>query len=196
MSIARTFLRAFASGFLGGFAKVAVGLFAFVRQHPWPAAFACMALVAGWQWSDKRQALTLRDSARAALATAQADRKADAAAWQRQVATARAATKAAERKSQEIASHAQTTRDALAADNAGLRAYIAARRLRAEGSGSATAVAADDLGATVPADTAAGTLVATDEADLDTCDRAYVYAAGAYEWAKGLVTGRLATPAK
>ncbi|GAB7553130.1 hypothetical protein NRB_26360 [Novosphingobium sp. 11B] len=179
---------------LGGLGRVAAWLLGLARRHPAPTACAALLVLAWWQWSGKEDALAGRDQARTALATEKKSREAERAGWRREVAAAQATTAAAERKSQEIASDAQTSHDALAADNAGLRNYIAARGLRS-GSGVPTATfPADDLGAAVHAAAPASAVVAADTADLVSCDGAYVYAASAYEWAQGLITAGLAKP--
>ena len=132
--------------------------------------------------------------ARTDLSDEKAGRAADRADWRRQVEAAEAARVAADRKSQEIASDAQSTRDALAADNAGLLDYIAAHRLRGGAGAAATALAgaSGDHGAGLPAPASASAFVATSETDLVTCDADYVYAAGAYQFVQGLIAGDLA----
>jgi hypothetical protein len=175
---------------LGRLRALASAALALGVRHPWPCACAVLLALAWWQWSGKEQALGQRDKARVALATEKTSREAERAGWRRQVAAARAARAAAERKSQEIASDAQSTRNALAADNAGLRAFIAARRVRS--GGAVAARPADDLGAPVPADAPEPTLVATDEADLVACDSYFVDLTAAYEWAQGLIRAGLA----
>lgn len=179
---------------LGAGRNIAAWLLGFAGRHPWPVACAAALALAWWQWSGKEDALAARDTARTALVSEKKSREADQAAWRRQVAAAQAAAKAAELKSQEIATHAQTSYDAMAADNAGLRAYISDRRLRAGGNPAASAFTTDDLGAAVHGEAARSAFVATDEADLVACDGAYVYAAGAYEWARGLIAEGLAAP--
>lgn len=130
---------------------------------------------------------------RTELADEKTGRATDRADWRRQVEAAEVARAAAERKSQEIASNAQSTRDALAADNSGLRDYIAHHRMRdTAGTASTTpAGAGADRGTGLPAPGTAGTFVATSETDLLACDADYVYAAGAYEFAQGLIAGGL-----
>lgn len=179
---------------LGGLGRVAAGLLGMVRRHPWPTACAAALAFAWCQWGDKRDALDARDDANATLATEKKSREAERAAWRRQVANAKAAAIAAERKSQETASHAQASHDALAADNAGLREYITARGLRAASSIAAAPRSTDDLGASFHAGSTAGAVVAADAADLVSCDDAYVYAASAYGWAQGLIAAGLAKP--
>lgn len=130
---------------------------------------------------------------RTELANETAGRATDRADWRRQVEAAEVARVAAERKSQEIASNAQSTRDALAADNSGLRDYIADHRLR-DAAGTAPAASAGasaDRGTGLPAPSTAGAFVATSEADLVACDADYVYAAGAYEFAERLIASGL-----
>lgn len=129
---------------------------------------------------------------RAALKSERDDREEDRAAWEQQVADAVAAKARAERKSQEIAIDAQTTHDALQADNAGLRAYVAANRLRPQASGPAAPGTAQDYGPGVSAGAASSSLVAASEADLIRCDASYVYAASAHDWAQGLIVSGLA----
>jgi hypothetical protein len=179
---------------LGGLRALASGLAGWAIRHPWPCACAVLLAIAWWQWSGKQDALGERDKAHVALAAEKNGRKADRADWLRQVAAAKAATAAAEHKSKEIAFNAQSTRDALAEDNAGLRAYIAARRVRSSVGGIASAPTTDDLGAPVSADAAEPALVAADEADLVACDRYYVDLTTAYEWAQGLIRAGLAKP--
>lgn len=169
-------------------------LLGLVWAYPWPLLCLAWAFVSWGLWNGKADAIAQRDRARAALTKEQAARKVDRAEWNRQVADAIAAKAAAERQSQEIATDAQVSHDALAADNAGLRRYVAAHRLRDKAGSGTAASATDDVGAALPADAPARTLVAADEADLLACDRAYVYAVGAYEWARGLIAERLATP--
>lgn len=132
--------------------------------------------------------------AREALIDEKAERETERADWRNQVATAVAARAAAETKSKEIATDAQASHDALAADNAGLRDYIARNSLRSTSAGASAAAAgaAGDLGSGLPTEPAGPALVATSEADLVTCDDAYVYAAGAYQFAKELIAGGLA----
>jgi len=129
---------------------------------------------------------------RAALKSERDGREEDREGWEQQVADAVAAKARAERKSQEIATDAQTTHDALQADNAGLRAYLAANRLRSETGGPAVPGTAPDYGTGLPAGTTAGALVAASEADLIRCDASYVYATSAYDWAAGLIASGLA----
>lgn len=132
--------------------------------------------------------------ARSALAMEKAGRAADLEDWRRQVAAAQAAKRAAELTSKEIATDAQASHDALLADNAGLREYIAAHRLpaaRARADAGAPAGAAGDHGTRVPAPASAGAVVAASEADLVACDTDYGYAAAAHEWAQRLITGGL-----
>lgn len=179
---------------LGGLRTLACWGLGLARRHPWPVACAALLALAWWQWSGKQEALVGRDAARELLTKEKTGRKADRAEWDRRVATAKAATAAAVAKSKEIASHAQATHDVLAADAAGLRRYIAAHRLRPETGSPVAARAADDLGATVPAVTAPGALVAASETDLLACDAAYVYATSAYEWTRGLIASELAKP--
>jgi len=130
---------------------------------------------------------------RTELADEKTGRATDRADWRRQVEAAEVARAAAERKSQEIASNAQSTRDALAADNSGLLDYIADHRLRdAAGTAPAASTSAGaDRGTGIPAPGTAGAFVATSEADLVACDADYVYAAGAYEFAQGLIASGL-----
>lgn len=180
---------------LGFGRKIAGWLLGFAQRHPWPVACAAALALAWWQWGLAEYARAGRDKARTALASEKRAREADRTDWRRQAAAAQAAREAAEHKSQEIATDAQTSHDALAADNAALRAYIADRRLRAGGNPAAAPRSTDDLGAVVHDASTTGTLVATDEADLVACDGAYVYAASAYEWARELVEGGLARSA-
>lgn len=180
---------------LGGLRKLAGWCLDLVRSEPWPCACGMLLGLSIVQWSGKHRALDQRDAARELLADEKAGREADGAEWDRSVAAAKAATAAAVAKSKEIASHAQTTHDALAADAAGLRRYIAAHRVRGEAGAAVAARPADDLGAAVPADTAAGPFVAASEADIFACDAAYVYAASAHEWAMELIAAELAKPA-
>lgn len=180
---------------IAGKAKSALSwLLGVVSRHPWP--LACIALLlASWSlWNGKTEALAQRDAARSTLRAEKAGRKADQANWRRQVADAVAAKKAAERKSQEIATDAQKTRDALVADNVGLRSYIDRNRLRTKTGAATAARATDDLGAAIPDAAATGTIVAVSEADLVTCDALYAYARPAYEWAQGLIGKGLAAP--
>lgn len=179
---------------LGGLGRVAAWLLGLARRHPWPTACAALLLLAWWQWSGKEDALAGRDQARSALATERKSREAERAGWRREVAAAQAVTAAAERKSQEIASDAQTAHDTLAADNAGLRDYIAGRGLRARSDTAVAARATEDLGAAVPAEASGGTLVAADATDLEICDALYSYAVPAYEWGQGLIAAGLARP--
>ncbi|MYL96434.1 hypothetical protein GR702_01420 [Novosphingobium sp. FGD1] len=175
--------------------KLIVAVIGFVWAHPWVFATLAWCAVAALQWSGKEKVRAERNEVRAALSAEQMGRKADSEAWRRQVTTARAAVAAAKRKSQEIASNAQTTHDALETDNAGLRNYIASRRLRA-GSGSAVSTSpADDLGAGVPSP-AAPEAVMADETDLRTCDGNFAYALAAHEWALSLISAGLAVPAE
>lgn len=81
------------------------------------------------------------------------------------------------------------------ADNAGLRDYIAAHRVRQSAGASAAAPAEAD-GAEVHADPANAALVAVSEADLNSCDASFVYARSTYEWAQGLIAQDLAQAAK
>lgn len=177
---------------LGRLRALASAVVALAVRHPWPCVCAVLLGLAWWQSNGKEDALGQRDKARAALTAEQNGRKADRADWQRQVAVAKAIAAAAEHKSQEIASDAQSTRNALAADNAGLRAFIAARRLQP--GGAVAARPADDLGAAVPADESETAFVATDEADLVACDGYFVDLTAAYEWAQGLIRAGLAKP--
>lgn len=173
---------------LAGGRKALAGAWSIVAKYPWQFALLAALAFAWWQWSGKRDAIAERDSARATLAT-------DRAEWNRNVAAAKAATAEAERKSQEIAHDAQTTHDALLADNAGLRDYIAAHRVRSEaGSAPASTGATQDHGSPVPVEPAASSLVAVTEADLGACDADYAYARSAYEWAQGLIAKDLAAP--
>ncbi|WP_395393025.1 hypothetical protein WBP07_17820 [Novosphingobium sp. BL-8A] len=158
------------------------------KRYPWQFALVAALALAWWQWSGKRDALAERDTARTTLAS-------DRAEWNRNVAAAKAATAAAEQKSQEIAHDAQESHDALLADNAGLRDYIAAHRVRSEtGSAPTSSSTAQDNGSAVPVEPATGSLVAVTEADLGVCDADYAYARSAYEWAQGLISKDLAVP--
>ena len=165
-----------------------------IKAHPWQFALVAALALAWWQWSGKSEAIDQRDAAKASLATEKEGRKADRAEWDRKVAAAKAVTAAAERKSQEIAHNAQQTHDTLLADNAGLRSYIAAHRLRPGQSAGSPAGASQDHGAAVSDDATAGALVAVSEADLAACDASFVYAQSAYQWAQGLIIEGLATP--
>lgn len=178
---------------LGFVSKVAGWLLGCAQRHPWPVGCAAALALAWWQWGLTEEARASRDKARTALASEKTAREADRGDWRRQVAAAQAALEATKHKSQEIATDAQTSHDALAADNAGLRAYIADRRLQAGSNTASSPRSTDDLGAAVHDASTAGTLVATDEADLLACDSAYVYAAAAYDWARGLIAEGLAT---
>lgn len=133
-------------------------------------------------------------AARTQLADEKAGRTADRADWLRQVKAAHAAEAAAERKSQEIASNAQSAHNALAADDTGLRDYIADHRVRGAVDAGSPAPASTnaDRGAAVPAPATAGAFVATSETDLIACDADYAYAAGAYEFVQGLIASDLA----
>lgn len=170
-------------------AKIYAGLFVGALSF---AAVQTVRIEGLWFITGLEQKLV---SARTALADEKTDRKADADAWRGQVLAAKAATIAAERKSQETAFNAQTFHDALAADNAGLRDYIAARRLRAGGNPAAATRTTDDLGAGIPATAAGRAIVAADEADLAACDANYIYAASAHGWARKLIAAGLATEA-
>lgn len=132
--------------------------------------------------------------ARSALAIEKAGRVADLEDWRRQVAAAKAAKRAAELTSKEIATDAQASHEALLADNAGLREYIAAHRLPAiaGAAAAASAGAAGNHDPGVPAPASVGAVVAASEADLVACDRDYGYAVGAYDWAQRLIAGGLA----
>jgi hypothetical protein len=170
-------------------------LLGLVWAYPWPLACLALAFVTWGLWNGKADAIAQRDRARTALTQEQAARKVDRAGWNRQVADAIAAKVAAEQQSQEIATDAQVSHDALVADNAGLRRYIASRRLRA-GSGSRDATSpADDVGAEVPSRAADETVVA-DEIDIRTCDGNFTYALAAHEWAHSLISAGLAAPAE
>jgi hypothetical protein len=134
------------------------------------------------------------ETARTDLATERTGRADDRSDWARQVATATAARAAAEQTSKEIATDAQASHEALLADNAGLREYIASHRLQ-QGGGSGAAAstgAANDLATGLPEATAAGAIVATSEADLRTCDADYAYAFSAYEFGQQLIAEKLA----
>lgn len=130
---------------------------------------------------------------RNALAAEKDGRNTDRANWAKQVAAAQAATAAAEHASKEIAIDAEASHNALLADNAGLRDYIAGHRLRdAGGTVAAAAGAAGADSAGLSSSGAAGAFVATTEADLVTCDADYSYAAGAHAWAEQLIASGLA----
>ncbi|WP_132390211.1 hypothetical protein [Novosphingobium sp. PhB165] len=158
------------------------------KRYPWQVALIVALALCWWLWSGKTDALNQRDAAKTELAGARAD-------WAKQVAAAKAATASAEHKSQEIAQDAQTTHDALLADNAGLRYYIAAHRVR-QSAGTSAAAPAEGDGAEVHAESADAALVAVSEADLTACDASYVYARSAHEWAQGLIAQDLAQAAK
>lgn len=165
-----------------------------VRAYPWQVACLVLAMSSWAVWSAKNDAIAQRENARVALRAEKEGRKADRAEWNRQVATAKAAKEAAERKSKEIANDAQASHDALAADNAGLRNYIASRSLRATGGAAIASRTADYLGPALPAAATANALVAADESDLVSCDQAYIYAASAHEWVQNLISLGLASP--
>lgn len=131
---------------------------------------------------------------RSALKTEQQQRADERADWRRQVAAAQAAKAAAELTSKEIATSAQVSHDALLADNAGLREYIAAHRLplAAAADRALAAGTREDHDAGVPAAASADALVATSEADLVTCDADFSYAASAFAWAEHLIETGLA----
>ena len=167
--------------------------FSLVRDHPWQFAAGAALALAWWQWTGKQSAIQSLQTARSSLTAERAARKADQAQWQRQVAGAKAATAAAERKSKEIATDAQASHQALLADNAGLRDYIAGHRLwSVRPSAAATAGAAGDRGAGVLADRPTGSFVATAEADLVACDADYAYAAGAHQFVLEMIESGLA----
>lgn len=167
--------------------KVLSWLLEAAKAYPWQFALVAALALAWWQWSGKTEVIGQRDAAKASLASEKDGRKADRAEWDRKVAAANAATAAAQRKSQEIAHDAQQSHGALLADNAGLRSYIATHRVRGQaGSAAASAGTAEDQGAAISDGTAASTLVAVTESDLENCDAAYAYARGAYEWAQRL----------
>ena len=131
--------------------------------------------------------------ARQLLIDEKTNRETERADWRNQIAVAVAARVAAETRSKEIATNAQASHDALAADNAGLRDYIARNRLQPNPKASAAAARADgDHDSGLPTAPAGPTLVATSEDDLVICDDAYVYAAGAYQFADTLIAGGLA----
>lgn len=178
---------------LGVGRTIAAWVLGMARRHPWPIACAVALLLAWCQWNGKEKVLAARDKARSALAIEKTSRAAERANWGRQVAAAQVALEAAERKSQEIATDAQKSHDALAADTGGLHNYIASRRLRARANSPAAAGATDDLGAAVHGQTAGPAVVAADEADLVACDDAYVYSASAHEWVRWLIAEGLAT---
>lgn len=181
--------------FIAGKAKSALSwALGLIRDNPWPVACAGALLLSWGLWNGKTKAVAERDAARFSLRGEKNGREDDRAKWANQVADAIAARKAAERKSQEIATDAQVSHAMLAADVAGLRSFIVANRLRAESHPAAAAVATDDHGAAVPDATAAVAFVATSEADLVTCDALYAYARPAYEWAQGLIAKGLAAP--
>ncbi|TCM21464.1 hypothetical protein EDF56_101128 [Novosphingobium sp. PhB165] len=161
------------------------------KRHPWQFALIAALALAGWQSREKNGALAERDAARTSLTAAKAELASARTDWAKQVAAAKAATASAEHKSQEIAQDAQTTHDALLADNAGLRDYIAAHRVR-QPSGAVASGTAQDSGAPFPDDPAALPLVAMPEDDVRSCDALYRYARPAYEWAQGLIAKGLA----
>lgn len=164
-----------------------------VRDHPWQFAAGAALALALWQWTGQQNAIQSLQTARSSLTAERAGRKADLAQWQRQVAGAKAATAAAERKSKELATDAQASHKALLADNAGLRNYIAGHRLWSVPSGTAAAAGASgDRGAGLPAEAPTGSFVATAEADLVACDGDYAYAASAHQFVLDLMENGLA----
>ena len=180
---------------IAGKAKTAASwVLGLARNHPWQFATAAAIGLAWSQWSGKHEALQARDQVRAALTAEKEGRKSDLAGWQLQVASAKAQTAAAQRKSKEIATDAQASHSALLADNAGLREYIAAHRLRStpRSGASATADTTGDLGTGVPSATATDAFVATTESDLVACDADYAYAFGAHHFVQGLIAAGLA----
>lgn len=118
--------------------------------------------------------------------------KAEREGWSDQIAEAESARATFERQSQEIAHHAEQTHATLAADNAGLRDFIAANRMRPTSPANAATSSSEHHSAGLSEITATHAIVATSEADLIICDANYTYAAAAHEWATALITSGMA----
>lgn len=181
---------------LGGLRKIAAFVLDLLKNYPWQCALGIALFAAWWQWDGKHDALEQRDKLALALRAANEARKADRKEWERKVALAQAETAKALAQGKEVARNAQETVERLAKDRDGLRAFIAANRLRGQGGRAADPTRSgggDDPA--VPAEGATETLVAVRESDLRICDDLYIYAFGAYEFATELrVLGRAVPP--
>lgn len=159
-----------------------LGLF---KRYPWQ--IVCLALALGFGITvDKLQ------SAKAEIKAEQAGRKADRAEWDRKVALAKAAEDKARKDAQETAIEADTTHDALLADNAGLERYIADHRVSAKACAADPARSGEGGAAGVPQEPAALPRVEVSEDALKVCDQNYAYARAAFDWGQGLVAKGLA----
>lgn len=169
-----------------------------VRRYPWQCAVIAALCWGAWQY---RRAEAWHDHSEREAANHRETKDLFADARREWLARTVAATKArmeAERKSKETANDAQAQYDALLADNAGLRDYIAHNRLRTAGREERalpSAGAVEDHAAGVSADAAPGALVAVSEDDLERCDADYSYAAAAHQWAQRLIDKGLAETA-
>ncbi len=176
--------------------RAMVSIARFVMRYPWQCL--CLALLV-WgvhQYSRAGRWQAWGETKAEQLQAEKAARAADRDEWTDRVKAANEARQEAIRTSREISRVSQEENEALAADNAGLRAHIAAGRLRPSGAQAYTVPAAggaQDHGTAVPDGAPTGdTLVATSVADLEACDAWYVYGAGARDFIQRLIAGGLA----
>jgi hypothetical protein len=181
---------------LGSARKLVAGAVALVGRHPWPVAFAAALTFAWWQTGRADQWHRRSELEQASHRETKANFKAAMAEWKRQANAAKVERARLLDKGKETSRDAQTLVDRMSSDNAGLRAYVSAHRLRDAGQPILSFdPAAADRDPAISSDAAAGALVATSESDLDACDAAWVYAAGAHAFAAGLRSRGLAIPA-
>jgi hypothetical protein len=109
-----------------------------------------------------------------------------------QCSLAQAVADKARKDAQETAIEADTTHDALLADNAGLERYIADHRVQPKACAADPARAGQGVAAGVPQEPAAVSRVEVSEDALKVCDQNYAYARAAFDWGQGLVAKGLA----
>lgn len=180
-----------------GWAKIAAqAVLDAVLRYPWQAALIVALCWGGWQYRRAERWSDAHDAKAAALVAEQDARRADREEWNARVAAANKARTDAIARSKELAHDVEEQHAALVADNAGLRAYIAAHRLRGTGTARADPVpaagAAQDHATGVPEQPTANALVAVSITDLEACDGAWAYAISAWRWGQGLVSQGLA----
>lgn len=162
---------------------------------------ALLALAVGfavWQHFQLNTAREAESKAKSALEDCRTGRAADIQTWNERVAAAEALARHNQGLLNGAAKDAQTYRDQLASANQSFLDYKRTHRLPASGafaSGAMPGGAADAGGsAALPDGSPTGTFLAISEADLNTCDATFTYAAGAYQLMQNLLSKGLARP--
>lgn len=152
--------------------EAAAALFGLVVRYPWQAALIASLCLAAWFWRG-------RNEARDELAQHIAAEKAATGAQKR-------VNDAAETHYKEVADVADTKHEDMVANAFDVtQRFINERRVQPDRACKAPPPAAD-RGPVVPTEVPSNPVVAVEDADVQRCTDATVYAVGAHNWAQSL----------